>query len=114
MASQIPLRIIEGVALTTSAVSLYTSASSTKTLIKNLTLTNTSAAVVKVTIYLVPNGGSAGAASTITYQKNIAPGETYIAAPLINHVLEALDSIQALADTATSVTLMASGLQIVT
>ena len=105
--------LVEGSQLTTSAATYYTSPSNTTTIIKKLTVTNTSAGAVTVTIYLVASGGSAGAANTVTSAKSIAPGATYEAYECENHVLAPGDTLQALASSGASLTLKGSGIQVV-
>jgi hypothetical protein len=105
--------LVEGSQLTTSAASYYTSPANTTTIVKKCTVTNTSAGALTVTIYLVPSGGSAGATNTVTSAKSIAAGATYEAYECENHVLLAGDTLQALASAASSLTLKASGIQIV-
>lgn len=112
MATQTPVRLIEGVVVGTSASTVYTSPGNTKTLIKNITIANYGATAAKATVYLVPNGGSSGNASTLVSQI-VAPGRTYTVPSSVNHILEGGDSIQAMSDTATALNIMASGLQIV-
>lgn len=106
-------KLVEGSQLTTSAATYYTAPANTTTIIKKVTITNTSSGAVTVTIYLVPSGGSAGAANTITSAKSIAAGATYEAYEVENQVLMTSDSIQALASAATSLTLQASGIEVV-
>lgn len=105
--------LVEGAQLGTSAGVLYTAPTNTTTIVKKLTVTNTSAGAVTVTIYLVPAAGTPGAANTVTSAKSIAAGATYEAYEAENHVLAAGDSLQALAGAATSLSLKASGIEIV-
>lgn len=105
--------LVEGAQLTAAAATYYTAPQNTTAIVKKLTVTNTSAGAVTVTLYKVPSAGTAGAANTITSAKSIAPGATYEAFEFENHVLAAGDMIQALASAAASLTLAASGLQIV-
>jgi hypothetical protein len=106
-------RLVEGSQLTTSVATYYTAPAKTTTLIKKVTATNTSGGAVSLTLYLVPSAGSSGDASTITDAKAIGAGATYEAYEAENQVLMPGDSIQALADANTSVTLMVSGIEIV-
>lgn len=106
-------KLVEGSQLTTSAATYYTAPANTTTVLKKLTITNTSSGAVTVTIYLVPSGGSAGAASEVTPAKSIAAGAVYEAYEAENHVLMTGDTLQALASAATSLTLQASGIEIV-
>lgn len=105
-------RIIAGSQLTTSAATYYTAPAGTRCVVKRLTLTNTSAGVATVTIYLVPSGGSASDANTITDTRALAAGETWDCASAEGHVVEAGGLVQALASAATSVTIIGSGVEI--
>lgn len=106
-----PKRLVEGSQLTGSAVTYYTAPAKTKTILKKLTLTNTSAGAVTATVYLIPSGGTAGDANTLKKAVSIAAGATYDCAEAVNHVLEPGDFLQALASAGTAVTLMASGVE---
>lgn len=108
-----PIRMVEGLQVANAATAYYTTPANSTVVLKKLTLTNTTATAVAVTIYLVNSGGTADAAHTVTYQKVIPPNnvaggviEVYEAE---NHVLLAGDTLQAKADTAAAVTLIASG-----
>ena len=105
-------RMVEGAVLGNAAATYYTSPAGVKTLIKNLTLTNPTGTDQIVTVYLVPAGGGANAASTLTYQKTVSAGKTVQLTEAINHVLEPGDNIQALASAGASITIMASGAQV--
>lgn len=107
-------RLIEGTQVDTTATSYYASPSNTKTLIQNLTFSNTSASAVTVTVYLAPSGAGTPAADATTLRKTktVASGDTWVCSEAINHVLEAGDAIYALAGAATSITIMASGVLI--
>lgn len=106
-------KLVEGSQLATSAAVFYTAPTNTTTILKKLTITNTSASAASVTIYLVASGGSASAANTITAAKSIAAGAVYEAYEAENHVLMPGDSLQALASAASSLSLQASGIEIV-
>lgn len=105
-------RLAEGSLLTVSAATYYTTPVNTKCVIKKLTCTNPTAGAVKVTIYLVPSGGSAGDANTIRKVRTVGPYEVFEVYEAEDHVLEAGDFIQALADVGGAVALMASGIEI--
>ena len=55
-----------------------------KRIIRGATLTNTTAAAVACTVYLVPSGGTAGASNTYISARSINPGESYQCPELIN------------------------------
>lgn len=89
----------------------YTAASAT-TIIDKATATNTSAGNVLFSVNLVAAGGSASASNLIIDARAIAPGETYVCTELAGHVLESGGFISTLADTASALTISASGREI--
>lgn len=92
--------------LTTSAATYYTAPTGTTSTIGNLSLTNTSGSVVKVTLYRVPSGGAAGVTNEFMAAFSLSPGQTYVPPAAIGLQLESGMTLQALADTATAVTIM--------
>jgi hypothetical protein len=106
-------RLVEGTVLTASAVTQYTAPALTTTVIKKVTATNTTGTAQTITLYLVPSGGSVGAAATNTITLSVPANsgvELYLAE---NHNLAPGDFISALASAVTSITLMASGIEVV-
>jgi hypothetical protein len=113
----IPKRLIEGSQLTASVATYYTApdrtptTEKTRTYIRKLTLTNTSAAEKTVTIYLVPADGAALDANMLVKDRSIAAGQTITVSEANGHILEPGASIQAVASAATAVTIIASGVE---
>lgn len=105
-----PKRLIAGSQLTTSAATYYT-ATAVKARIDALVLTNTSAGAVTATVYLVPSGGSAGASNCILSARSLAAGESYVVPGALGQWLDSGGTIQALASSATSITIVASGVE---
>jgi hypothetical protein len=105
--------LVEGEQLGASVAVLYTVPASTTSIVKKLTVTNTSASAVTVTIYLVPKGGTPSAANCVTSGQAIAPGAVYEAFEAENQALATGDTLQAFASAAASVSLRASGMEIV-
>jgi hypothetical protein len=91
--------------LTTSAATYYTSPASTVSTIGNLSLTNTSANPVSVTLYNVPNSGSASAGNAFLSGFVLSAGQTYVPPSAIGLQLAAGATLQALAGSATSITI---------
>jgi hypothetical protein len=91
-----PKVLVAGVALTGSVATYYTTPAGKTTTVKSASVTNTTAGVVAVTVNRVPSGGSATAANTVISARNVAVGETYNCPELINKVLAAGDTLQAL------------------
>jgi hypothetical protein len=52
-------------AITASTTTLYTVPAGTRTFLKELNIANTTTGVIAVTVYLVPNGGTAGAGNVL-------------------------------------------------
>lgn len=106
-------RLISGSQLTTSAATYYTVPSAgASARIDRMTLTNTTTSVVTATVYLVPSGGSAGSTNTLISAKGLAGGETYNCPEVTGQVLAAGGFIQALSNTAASLTIVASGVEV--
>lgn len=106
---RLPKRLVSGSQLTASAATYYTTPANTKTTISAMTLTNTSASAVTATVHLIQSGGVAGNDNMILSARTIAAGESYNVASAIGQTMEAGGFIQALAGSATSITLVASG-----
>ena len=96
--------------LTTTAVSLYTVPANVVAVIKDASVSNTSASsTVKLSIYNVPQSGSANAT---TQGVAVAPNVVYPCAELINKVLPAGSQIYAKDDTGGVSTIELSGVLI--
>jgi hypothetical protein len=89
----------------------YTATSAT-TIIDKMTATNTTTANVLLSVNLVALGGSASASNLIIDERAIAPGETYVCTEIAGQVLESGGFISTLADTASALTISASGREI--
>jgi hypothetical protein len=98
-------KAIAAAQLTTSAAAYYTAVAGVTATINNLSLTNTSASPVPVTLFRVPSGGSATAATTILSGFSLAAGQTYVPPQAIGLQLDPGMTLQALAGTATAVTI---------
>lgn len=99
-----PKTLYTGGQLTTSAATLYTSPTNTKTIITQATFTNVDSVARLLTVYVVRSGGSASAANTLIKQLSIASGATYVSPELAGQILATGDFIQALADANTAIT----------
>jgi hypothetical protein len=84
-----------------------------KAIIDSFTATNTSAANVTINVNLVTSGGTANVANRITSVRAIAPNETYEFPELVQQVLESGGFISTIASAASSLTIRASGREIV-
>lgn len=106
---RLPRRLVSGSQVANVATTYYTTPANTKTTISAMTATNTTAGAVTLTVHLVPSGGVAGADNCILSARTLAAGETFNVASAIGQTLEAGGLIQALAGSAASITLVASG-----
>lgn len=104
--------LVEGQALATSVTLYYTAPALTRTVLKKLTVCNSTVTASSLTVYLVPNGGSPDITNIITAARPVAAGQTYEAYEAENQVLMPGDSLQAFAVNP-DLTIMASGIEIV-
>lgn len=109
MAQRLPKQLVNGVALAAAAAVLYTVPANTICTISAATLTNSTATARNVTMHLVPAGGAPSAANMILSARVISPGESYNVAQAVGQTIPAGATIQALADAAGAVNLVASG-----
>lgn len=91
-----------------SSSTLYYTSTNVVTIVDKFTATNTTGGAVTLTVYI----GTASAAHTIISARSINAGETYICPEMVGQVLNAGDTIYAVASAATSITLRASGRQV--
>lgn len=88
--------IVDSTLLTAVPVTQGTPVSNlAKRIFKAATITNTTAASITVTVYLVPSGGVAAAANTIISARPVAPGETYLCPELVGQGQNAGGFLQA-------------------
>jgi hypothetical protein len=85
-----------------------------RAIIDKFTATNTSAGNVTISVNLIASGGIAGADNLIVDARAIAPNETYTFPELVGQVLDPGGIISTIASAATSLTIRASGREIVT
>lgn len=87
-------------------------ADNVKAIIDKFTATNTSAGNVVFSCNLIASGGSAGDSNLVLDSQTILPGETYLCPELIGQTLESGGIISTLCDTASALTISASGREI--
>jgi hypothetical protein len=102
-----------GSQLTTSAATYYTAPTLTTTRITSMTLTNTTAGAVTATVHVVPVGATESASNMVISARSLAAGETYNCPEAVGKVMAATGTIRALAGAATSISIQASGVEIV-
>jgi hypothetical protein len=105
-----PALLVTGRQVPDTTTTLYTS-TNVVTRIDKLSVTNTTAGAVTITIYLVDTG-SAGDNNTVTYQQAVNAGKTWNCPDAVGHILNAGGIIQAVASAAASLTVRAAGVQI--
>jgi hypothetical protein len=101
-----PAVLQPGLVLTTSSVAFVTCAANVQTIVKRVVFSNPTAGAVTITVTRTPSGGSP---LTIIDVQSLAANGTYLAPELANMVLNAGDTLSALASAATSVNVFASG-----
>lgn len=114
MAISAPKRLVSGSQLTASLATYYTTPANTRTIITKLTLTNTTGTPRTVDIHLIPSGGSATASNQVVDAYLVPANDQKVVYEAVGHVLEAGGFLQAVADAATAVTIIASGVEVVT
>lgn len=105
-----PTRLVSGSQIAASATTYYT-AGLVKTRIDACVLTNTTAGAVSVTMHLVPSGGTASASNCILSARSVPAGGSLVVPGAIGQWIESGGTLQALASSANSVTLVASGVE---
>lgn len=105
-----PKRLVAGSQIAASATTYYT-ATNCKTRIDACAVTNTTVGAVTVTLHLVASGGSASASNCVCSAVSVAAGATLIPPGMIGQWIENGGTLQALASAATSLTLVASGVE---
>lgn len=96
--------------LTGSAATYITGAASQKTTITRARITNSDTATAYTfTVYRVASGGSAGSTNLLINARSVAPGGSDLCPELNGMVLDAGDTIQALASTTAKLNFTASG-----
>ncbi len=102
-----PKVLIASAQLTNASALQYT-ATNVRTIIDKFTLCNTTGGAVTATVYF----GVASAGDTAISARSIAAGETYTCPEMVGHILNAGDTIYALASANTSISIRASGREI--
>jgi hypothetical protein len=105
-------RFVESGQLTTSPTTFYTAPVATRSIIKKVTVTNTSAAALTVNVYLVASAGAAGSTNINVQAQSVGAGQTVELYTVENQTLETGDFISASATTGAVVNLMVSGIEV--
>lgn len=70
-----PVKLAQA-AVTASAVTVYTVPASTRTMVKDIDICNTTAGALTVNVFLVPSGGSAGTGNALLYGASVTANTT--------------------------------------
>jgi len=106
-------KIVPGVLITNSSTAQYTTPVNTRTLLKKVTFTNTTALARLVTVHLVTAPDIGEAKNIIAVTQTLAPFETWEASKIEGHVLEAASSFRSFADLTLVVSLQITAVEIV-
>lgn len=106
-----PKKLVAAQQLTASAATYYTATNVTAR-IDNFTLTNTDSSARTVDVHIIAPAGSATAANKIIDAKSISAHETYTCPEMIGKYIPSGYFMQALASTATVVTIDVNGIEI--
>lgn len=93
-------------AITTGVTTLYTVPASTRTILKEFSIANTTAAAINVRVFLVPSAGTAGTGNAFLYDVSV-PGNNSLQYNGVQ-IMNASDTIQIQAASA-GLTITASG-----
>ena len=105
-------KLVAGSQLTASAATYYTAPANTKAIIKNMTLTNTTANAVTATVHVISAGATETTSNMIISARVIPPNDTYNCPEAIGKVMLATGTIRALAGSTVSISLQADGIEI--
>lgn len=95
----------------TTATTLYTAPASTRTIVKNIMLCNTTSTDTNITMSLVPSGGTAGTANRILAGLVVKANDTVVIE--ISGILNTGDFISALQATNGAITAHITGIEVV-
>lgn len=104
-----PIVIDPGTELPNAVATQYTAPVGKIIRIASYAICETTNAAITYTIHLVPSGGSASDANMIANAVSVAAKKSVLVVPAIGQVLEAGDTIQAFASTASALTQRVSG-----
>ena len=104
--------LIDGVQLTTVAVALYTSPpNGSGTRVVAFSLANDGGTTEIYTLHIVPSGGSADSTNILVPSRILTNGETDSPVEIINQLVPAGGTIQALASTTLKIAARSSGIE---
>jgi len=101
-----PVKLGQAV-LSTTGTLIYTTPASTKTYLKQIDVVNIAVGSKDLDIYIVPSGGTLGTSNAIVFNLPVASHTSYQWRGV--QIMNAGDSLRAIASVAASLTLTASG-----
>lgn len=107
-----PKNLVDAAQLAGSAGTLYTVPASTTTKLTNITLVNDTTSAVTATIYVVPNGGSAGVTNILINAMGVPTDGSPLILEFGEFYMETGATIQGLASAADQVTYHISGVEL--
>ena len=106
-----PKNIIPAKRAENSQTTQYTAPANTTVLIDKFVAHNSTASAAILTVNLAPEGGTAGTSNQIV-KKSLAADESYTFPEIVGNVLDTGDFISCIADTASAITIIASGREV--
>ena len=102
--------IVRGIDLPGAVAAQYTCPTNQNVLLKHGVFCNHTTGTVAITVYIVPAGASPAAANKIIDAYSITAHTTYVSPEVSGVVLQAGDSVQCFAGSATSIAINLSGI----
>lgn len=110
MATYTEKQIIDGDYVSDSAAAIFTA--DAKTRVSAFSMTNTHTSAITVSLYVIPDGGSVANNYLVAMDVIVGAGLTKIPHQMLNQVIPASGTIQAVASVADKVAVVASGFEI--
>jgi len=105
-------QIITPQVVANSITTYYTVPTGKKCVTRAITFCNPTGTARTVSVYIVPSGGSADNTTTLLKSYAVDTLETLTPSDLQNHVLQAGDTIDIIASSASSITVLGSGTEV--
>lgn len=110
MATYTEKQIVDGDFISDSAAAIFTATA--KTRVSAFSVTNTDTSAITISLYVVPDGATLGPEHLLAKDLVIGAGLTKIPHQILNQVIPAAGTIQAVASTADKAAVIASGFEI--
>lgn len=103
-------KLQDGVDISNTGTAIYQAPVGSTCVIQKVTFTNRDVTPRLLTVNIFPSGGAANPQNRITVLKTMFPNETWNCIHAEGHILEAQDTLYAIADVANMISAVASGL----